>query len=112
MVMNIEPTSLLGLDFFGLTFDSAPRARNAVFTQIHQIVFHGKGGYDWHTVYNMPIWLRRFTFNEIQTYYTEEKDQIEKQNNPKSKTIIDSDGKIKAPEFLQNNQNKRPTKYK
>ena len=62
----IESISQLGLAFFGLTFETAPQARNQIFTQIHQIVFHGKGGYDWHTIYNMPIWLRRFTFNQIQ----------------------------------------------
>jgi|TARA_R110001606_G_scaffold392316_1_gene561141 hypothetical protein len=28
-------------------------------------VYHGGGGYDWHTVYGMPIWLRRFTYQEI-----------------------------------------------
>ncbi len=112
MMMDIEPTSLLGLDFFGLTFNSAPKARNAIFTQIHQIVFHGKGGYDWHNVYNMPIWLRRFTFNEIQKYYTEEKNEVENKNSSKSKTIIDSEGKIKAPEFLKGSKGKHPVKYK
>ena len=108
--MDIEPTSLLGLDFFGLTFNSAPKARNAIFTQIHQIVFHGKGGYDWETVYSMPIWLRRFTFSEIQKYYTEEKN--ENKNSSKLKTVIDSEGKIKAPEFLKGSKGKHPVKYK
>ena len=36
-----------------------------LFTQIHEIIFHGKGGYDWNTVYSMPIWLRKFTFFKI-----------------------------------------------
>jgi len=43
--------------------------RLSVFSEIHEIVFHGQGGYDWETVYNMPIWLRRFTFNKIKEYY-------------------------------------------
>ena len=38
----------------------------ALFSQIHEIVFHGQGGYDYETIYNMPIWLRKFTFKEIQ----------------------------------------------
>jgi hypothetical protein len=103
----------LDLTFFGLTYDVAPEARNAVFKQIHQIVFHGKGGYDWHTIYNMPIWLRRFTFNEIQSYYDEEKKQMENSKNKGSKTVIGADGKVKAPGFLKNPQiSKRPAKYK
>jgi len=36
-----------------------------MFGMIHDIVYHGNGGFDWHTVYNMPIWLRKFTFNKI-----------------------------------------------
>jgi len=99
----------LGLTFFGLTFDIAAETRAAIFKQIHQIVFHGKGGYDWHTVYNMPIWLRRFTFIEIQKYYQEEKESIENQGKSGSKTVIGTDGKVKAPEYLS--QAKRPAKY-
>jgi hypothetical protein len=45
-----------------------------VFRQIHEIVFHGKGGYDWNTVYNMPIWLRKFTFERLKEFYTSEED--------------------------------------
>ena len=103
------------LAFFGLTFDNAPQQRNNLFSQIHQIVFHGKGGYDWNTVYNMPIWLRRFTFNEIQKHYDEESKAYNKSNNSNSnsKTVIDQDGKIKNPEFLKNPKpNRKPIKYK
>jgi len=101
----------LGLAFFGLTFDLAPQTRSAIFTQIHQIVFHGKGGYDWHTVYNMPIWLRRFTFSEIEKFYNKEQESTENSSSSKQ-TVTGSDGKIKAPEFLKNSQqNKKPAKY-
>jgi hypothetical protein len=64
----------LGLTFFGLT----PEYRTNIFSQIHQIVFHGNGGYDWPTVYNMPIWLRNFTFHKIKEWH-------EKQNEEQSK---------------------------
>ena len=72
------------LAFFGLT----PKYRQNVFSQIHEIVFHGKGGYDWHTIYNMPIWLRNFTFKKIEEWYKKEEEANNKQtnilkNNPK-----------------------------
>jgi hypothetical protein len=98
----------LGLAFFGLTLDTASQNRSNLFTQIHQIVFHGNGGYDWHTVYNMPIWLRRFTFQQIQTHYAEEKSAIENKSKPGNKTVIDSDGKVKLPELLQNKTSSSP----
>ncbi len=59
----------MDLAFFGLTSDLVPQARSNLFTQIHEIIFHGQGGYDWETVYNMPIWLRRFTFRKMQEHY-------------------------------------------
>jgi hypothetical protein len=104
----------LGLAFFGLTSDNIAPARASLFNQIHQIVFYGKGGYDWHTVYNMPIWLRRWTFNEIKNHYEEETDATEKSGKTGGgkQTVINSDGTIKTPELLQKAANtKKPIKY-
>ena len=64
------------LAFFGLT----PEYRSNLFSQIHEIVFHGQGGYDWHTIYNMPIWLRRFTFQKLQEHYEKQNEQANKSN--------------------------------
>ena len=63
----------MGLTFFGLT----PDYRTNLFRQIHDIVFYGNGGYDWNTIYNMPIWLRNLTFNLINNHY--------KEKNPENK---------------------------
>jgi hypothetical protein len=53
----------------------------SLFRQIHEIVFHGNGGFDWDTIYNMPIWLRRFTFNKIKEHYDKQNEEAEKQQN-------------------------------
>ena len=65
------------MTFFGLTPDYRPY----LFRQIHEIIFHGNGGYDWDTVYNMPLWLRKTTFNLIKEYYEKQNEEQEKQNN-------------------------------
>lgn len=65
---------LLILPFFTLSSEY----RKSLFFQIHEIVFHGKGGYDWGTVYNMPVWLRKFTHSEISQFYQKEKEEIQK----------------------------------
>jgi hypothetical protein len=104
----------LELAFFGLTYDLAPQARAVLFTQIHEICFHGNGGYDWNTVYNMPIWLRRFTFNQIKDYNSRESEKLEnsKKGNT-TKSLIDSSGKVNTPEFAKvSEQYKKPAKYK
>lgn len=80
--------------FFGLTSEY----RIGLFTQIHEIVFYGNGGYDWDTVYNMPIWLRKFTFNKIQEHFNREQEKIEKQNKI-LKNSSNSSNKIKRPTF-------------
>jgi hypothetical protein len=62
----------------------------------------------------MPIWIRRWTFNEIKNHYEEEKEAIENNGNSTGgkKTVINSDGTIKTPELLQKAVNaKNPIKY-
>lgn len=96
---KIESPSQLVLTFFGLTSEQIPQYRKSLFKQIHEIVFHGKGGYDWDTVYNMPIWLRKFTFHEINEFYKEEAKEIEKSKAKGTKTAIPASGKISPPKF-------------
>ena len=43
-------------------------------------MFHGQGGYDWDTVYNMPIWLRNFTYKKIEEYYKKQDEANSKAN--------------------------------
>lgn len=70
---------------------------------IHEIVFHGNGGFDYYTVYNMPIWLRKFTFKEIQDHFNDQQKQIDeaKSKQKKSSTLISSDGKVNVPAFSE-----------
>jgi len=83
---------LLGLHFFGLTQEY----RAKLFKEIHEIVFHGKGGYCFDTVYNFPIWLRKFTFRTMLDWYTKENKEKQAQSGQQS---ILQDGKIKAPDY-------------
>ena len=85
----------MGLSFFGLTSETAPIYRINLFTQIHEIVFHGKGGYDWETIYNMPRWLRQFTFNKINDFYLKEIEATTAKTKGKNTTtLIDSSGQV------------------
>jgi len=68
---------------------------------IHDIVYHGNGGYDWHTVYNMPIWLRTFTYNKI-------RDFIEKRAEEQEKASKQAQG---IQELSQSNQQITPPDY-
>lgn len=103
----------LGLAFFGLTSNLASQVRLNLFSLIHQIVFHSKGGYDFTTIYNMPIWLRKFTYHEISKFYSKEREEAEKLSNEGKSTLISSDGKVNTSEFANLSNNlKRKSSYK
>ena len=65
---------LLESGFFGLT----PEYRQVLFTQIHDLVYHGGGGFIHSEIYNMPVWMRRFHIGKINEH-------IEKQNEEQRK---------------------------
>ena len=72
----------LELTFFGLNNDY----RKHLFEQIHNIVFHGQGGYEYMTVYNMPIWLRNHEYMKISEYYNKPQQEIERKKWEEAKT--------------------------
>ncbi len=104
--MSQNPQSHLDLTFFGLTSEIAPQVRFNLFTQIHDIVFHGQGGYDWDTIYNMPIWLRKFTFNKIREYYEKQNQKNNEDLGSQAQKI--KDGKIDLPSHFKGKLGKAP----
>jgi len=101
----------LDLAFFGLTSNNVSQIRVYIFSQIHEIVFHGKGGYDWETIYNMPIWLRKFTFNRIKEFYESQNKENNEDLASQSQKI--KEGKVDLPSHLKGkiDNNKKLAKY-
>lgn len=89
----------MDLTFFGLTSKTAPQYRINSLTEVHEVVFHGGGGYTWSEVYNMPIWLRRFTISKLKEHF----DAVNKANKPNtssnSSTLVDSSGQVNKKAF-------------
>jgi hypothetical protein len=103
-------TFQLDLTFFGLTSDLASEARARVFSQIHEIVFYGQGGYDWNTIYNMPIWLRKFTYNKMIEHYDKQNQHNEDLATQSQKI---KEGKVDLPSHFKGKMGntKRVAKY-
>jgi hypothetical protein len=101
----------LDLAFFGLTSENIPIIRANLFSQIHEIVFHGQGGYNWETVYNMPVWLRKFTFNKMREYYDKQNASQNEDLGTQSQKI--KEGKIDLPSHFkgQMDKGKKLAKY-
>ena len=77
------------LTFFGLTSSY----RQLLYTEIHDLVFHGGGGFKHSEVYDMPIWMRRFHIDRINEYNKKQNEEIEK---AKGRSNI-GDGEISRP---------------
>lgn len=49
-----------------------------VYQEVHELTYHGGGGFTYSEVYNMPIYLRRFSLKKINDYI-KAKNQAEKE---------------------------------
>lgn len=67
-----------------------------MFSRVHEIVFYGQGGYDWDTVYHLPVRYREFIYNQIREHYEKQaKDAEKQQKSLKSKTAQTAKPNIK-----------------
>ena len=89
MALRRKSPSLLLSAFFGLNLDTIAEERMSLFTQLHEICFWGQGGYDFETIYNLPIWLRNFIFSRMKKHY-------EKDSNSQETNIQKSIANLKA----------------
>lgn len=74
-----------------------------LFSIIHEIVFHGNGGYDYDTIYNMPIWLRKFTFHKVKEWYDNQKSTENEDSwvkNSEAKKTASSNKTINVPTYV------------
>ena len=77
------------LTFFGLT----PQYRKNIFDQIHDLVYHGGGGFIHSEVYNMPIWLRKFHIHKVSEWNKKQNEEIKKAQKGNSQPL----GKVQGP---------------
>ena len=71
------------LPFFGLT----PQYRKNIFDQIHDLVYHGGGGFIHSEVYNMPIWLRKFHIHKVSEWNKKQNEEIKKAQKGNSQPL-------------------------
>ena len=64
-----------------------------MFAQIHDLVYHGGGGFLHSEVYSMPVWMRSFHMNRINDFVKKQNEEINK-NQGRSNI---GDNKIQSP---------------
>jgi hypothetical protein len=94
----------LVLAFFGLT----PAYRAVFMAEVHDLIYHGRGGFPYDTVYNMPVIYRRYHIQKINEYLekkAEAEEKAMKKSSVSSNKLLarpnipqaDFTSKIKAP---------------
>lgn len=73
----------MGSRFFGLR----PENKLYIFSEIHELVFHGGGGFTYDIVYNMPIWLRKYHLRRIKDWFDKQNPQQESKPPPSDKPL-------------------------
>lgn len=95
---------LSGSTFFGLSLNNAPEVRKDLFLQIHDICFWGQGGYDFSTVYNLPVWLRKFILLQLRQHY--DKTNNSEENNLKKSIETMKNNNFQTPPPVSKSANK------
>ena len=57
---------------------------------MHDLVYHGGGGFIHSEIYNMPIWMRRFHIQKINEYNKNQKEELKKaqgKTSPSNKPV-------------------------
>ena len=67
---------------------------------MHDLVYHGGGGFIHSEVYNMPTWLRRFHIQKINEHIEKENEEMRKAQGNEQ---MGDDKKIQGPNISPNN---------
>tara|TARA_R110001592_G_scaffold140334_2_gene361286 strand:+ start:1085 stop:1312 length:228 start_codon:yes stop_codon:yes gene_type:complete len=65
-----------------------------MFDAIHDLVFHGGGGFIHSEVYNMPVWMRTFHIDRINQHNRKQEEAMEKQ---RGQSELDENKRIQRP---------------
>jgi hypothetical protein len=74
-----------------------------LFTELHEIVFYGGGGYSWWDIYNMPIAIRTFIYSKIEESYSKKnnpRDQDAAEQGKKLAGLLNEDGQVVVPTYI------------
>ena len=84
--MKTEAPSNLGFKLDQTFFGFSPQDRVQLHQNIFNLLWHGEGRWDWDTIYNMPIFLRKFYIKRVNAIIQERIDRAEQQQKQKSRT--------------------------
>lgn len=92
--MNREAPLLPGFPLDQTFFGFKPQDRISLHENIFNLIWHGEGRWDWDTIYNMPLFLRKFYIKQInailETKQAANEKRLEQQEKMKRRNITKS----------------------
>ena len=68
-------------------------------TEIHDLVYHGNGGFIYSEVYNMPIQIRKFHIRKINDYIEKQNEEYERTQS--KSTTLSNNKQVARPNIPQ-----------
>jgi len=86
----------LVLTFFGLT----PEYKAIYMSEIHDLVYHGGGGFIWSEVYEMPIMTRRFHIRKINEFNEKQQEEYDRMQGKQASITPSTRQPIAQPDIV------------
>ena len=86
----MEAPSLLDFSLDQTFFGFNPEDQVILHDNLFNMIWHGEGRWDWDTIYDMPIFLRRFYIKRVNALIQERIDRVEQQQKQRSRTTTKS----------------------
>jgi hypothetical protein len=98
------------LTFFGLNYNNIKEFRFNLFKKIHEICLGSNGAYGFEEVYNLPVFIKNFLFNELKKLYEATSNENNKKidNNNKLPITIPEWAQDKIPHYTTTNNTQNP----
>lgn len=78
--MQTEASSSLGFQLNQTFFIHSSYSKRQIHEEIFDLVWLGHGRWDWHTVYNWPIWLRKFYQTKLLKMFSDKQSSLPPMN--------------------------------
>jgi len=79
----MEASSEEGFQLDQTFFIPSPKFKREIHQEIFNLVWVGAGRWDWNTVYNWPIWLRRFYSKQLMDMQSNKQSSATQNNTPR-----------------------------
>jgi hypothetical protein len=96
----MEAPSLPGFQLEQTFFGFKPDDRVTFHKNIFNLIWYGDGRWDWDTIYNMPIFLRKFYVTQVNKIFAEQAEAAEEAAEKRKNAVKSKTKQPDAPPFF------------